>query len=181
MGPAWTPAHASSEGEEETVEVCFVDPRTVLDKKRWAGGGGSLEALEQEGHVVTVKVPVELMRTMHQARHEMGDGDDPLNAWVFGQQDEIFRYRLMGQHTTQSGFTSVLPRSIMAAVAAGKVDGLPSWLEFTIILERNPKFRITMKHPFLFAGRVVESHAASVYSLTSDGVVTGVLVSSESS
>jgi hypothetical protein len=36
--------------------VCFVDPRMVLDKQRWASGGGSVEALEQEGHVVTVKV-----------------------------------------------------------------------------------------------------------------------------
>ena len=38
-----------------------------------------------------------------QGVHELGDMDDPLNAWMFGQRDELFKYRLLGSHKTQSG------------------------------------------------------------------------------
>jgi hypothetical protein len=34
---------------------------------------------------------------------ELGDMDDPLNCWFFGQRDEIFKYRLMGTLPTMSG------------------------------------------------------------------------------
>jgi hypothetical protein len=34
---------------------------------------------------------------------ELGDADDPMNAWYFGARDELFNYRLMGQHPTMSG------------------------------------------------------------------------------
>ncbi len=38
-----------------------------------------------------------------QGLHELGDMDDPINAWIFGQRDELFKYRLIGSHKTQSG------------------------------------------------------------------------------
>jgi hypothetical protein len=34
---------------------------------------------------------------------ELGDADDPMNAWYFGMRDELFAYRLIGQHPTMSG------------------------------------------------------------------------------
>ncbi len=38
-----------------------------------------------------------------QGKFELEDGDEPLNRWTFGETDELFRYRLIGQHRTQSG------------------------------------------------------------------------------
>ena len=40
---------------------------------------------------------------IHKGRHELGEGDEPLNSWAFGEQGELFRYRLVGQHRVQSG------------------------------------------------------------------------------
>lgn len=36
---------------------------------------------------------------------ELGDLDDPMNAWHFGARDELFKYRLIGTHATMSGAT----------------------------------------------------------------------------
>lgn len=44
-----------------------------------------------------------LLILLNQGVMELGDADDPLNAWYFGAKDELFAYRLMGQHATMSG------------------------------------------------------------------------------
>lgn len=38
-----------------------------------------------------------------QGVHELGEDDDPLNAWCWGEKGEIFQYTMAGTHSTQSG------------------------------------------------------------------------------
>lgn len=38
-----------------------------------------------------------------QAQHELGDMDDPINAWVAGKRAELFQYDMAGTVPAQSG------------------------------------------------------------------------------
>jgi hypothetical protein len=38
-----------------------------------------------------------------QGQLELGDYDEPLNAWLWGPKAEFFQYTMVGTHTTQSG------------------------------------------------------------------------------
>ena len=102
-----------------------------------------------------------------------------------------------------TGLTSIIRQDLLEAICRGQVQGLPSWMEAQVLLLRGNMFRQSMKHPFLFAGevlsswsslratsnfqkyappwtgRVVDSEAASVYSLTKSQRLVGLLVSSE--
>lgn len=170
---------------EGHVEVCFVDPRTVLDGSARKVAGG-VSGLEQAGEVTCVTIPQALIKTLHQAHFELGDTDEPLNSWAFGQRrEEVFLYRLVGQHRTQSGFTSIIPLDLLNSVIQGRVSGLPSWGEVHGMMRasggRGAHLKApSLKHPFLFAGRMVESDVASVYTLTEQNQVVGLLISSTS-
>eukprot|EP00879_Flechtneria_rotunda_P021954 GHRR01023151.1.p3 GENE.GHRR01023151.1~~GHRR01023151.1.p3 ORF type:complete len:116 (+),score=38.53 GHRR01023151.1:1635-1982(+) len=111
---------------------------------------------------------------------ELGDADDPLNAWYFGKMDEIFKYRLMGHHPTMSGFTSIVEREQLEelATATGSL-GLPDWEDFKADLQAGEITFPSIRVPFLFAGTVLDSPAAAVYQLTEGKQLVGLAVSSE--
>ena len=44
-----------------------------------------------------------------QGTHDLGEGDEPLNSWTFGDRaEELFEYRLVRQRRVQSGEGGVL-------------------------------------------------------------------------
>ncbi|GAX74467.1 hypothetical protein CEUSTIGMA_g1916.t1 [Chlamydomonas eustigma] len=161
------------------TEVCFLDPRSVLEPSRWTDLSSDLKQGGAAGLVTTVKVPDVLARLIPQGRYELGEGEDPMNSWVYGRPAELFQYKLIGQHMTQSGYTSVIEQKLLASICSGQVTGLPSWLEAKMLIDgkrRLPSLRL----PFLFAGRILESEAAAVYQWSDQqGVMQGILLSSE--
>jgi len=181
--PLLTSKFRSSFSQDSTSrnfkEVCILDPRSVLEPSAWKDLISDLNQGGTNGLVTTVKqVPDDLARLIPQGRYELGEGDDPLNSWVFGQPAELFQHKLIGQHKTQSGYTSVIERRLLASICSGQVHGLPSWLEAKILLDgrrRLPCLRL----PFLFAGLILESEAASVYQwFSQEGIMQGLMVSS---
>lgn len=51
----------------------------------------------------TLPLPAGVPAAEWQGKMELGDLDDPMNAWHFGERDELFKYRLIGTHPTMSG------------------------------------------------------------------------------
>jgi hypothetical protein len=119
---------------------------------------------------------------------ELGDADDPMNAWHFGERAELFSYSLIGTHPTMSGFTAIMPRATLAALAAEQPAELPAvnpgWEVFSAALRAGSAGGPTapalpLDSPFLFAGTVLDAPAVAVYVLKRAGVVTGLSISSE--
>jgi len=163
----------AQKADTSTVDVCFLDPRAVLDP-------GSAQGPQ---NVCTVTIPASMLPLLPKGIHELGDADDPLNAWVWGRKAEIFQYELAGTHTTKSGFTSVIAASaIQDAQQKARGDGPAQWGAFQAALKAQdgagqPTAGLG---PLLFAGRIIESPACAVYVLRgADKSVEGLLVSSE--
>lgn len=172
--PWWGALADFSKGE---IEVCCIDPRTVLQHHKWKEQG-ELQQHAAEEMYTPVVVPKQLVPALSKGQNELGDMDDPMNNWYFGKKDEIFRYRLIGTHLTQSGFSSIIRRDRLQQIYDGDVAGLPSWEEFQKAYQRGLSFP-SMRHPFLFAGLMVETSEAAVYKLEQEGKVAGLLISSE--
>ncbi|KXZ43896.1 hypothetical protein GPECTOR_78g84 [Gonium pectorale] len=162
-----------------SYEVCAIDPRTVLKP-------GELQAIDLESVANVLTVPRELVPKLSKGVSELADMDEPGIEWYFGERAEIFDYKLLGEHRTQSGFTSLIQRDVLERIRRGEVAKLPSWEQFLELTSD----QVTWPHrkmPFLFAGRMVEASVAAVYALErkveghEGRVVTGVLISSESS
>lgn len=155
------------------TDVCIIDPRAVLE-----GRADSVPS-------VTLSVPPGLMPHLSKGVNELGDMDDPMDEWIFGKRAEIFQYRLVGVTGTQSGFTSIITRDALerAKAASGGGGGggrLPEWEEFRRELVAGTAKFPSKRHPFLFAGHMVDSPEAAVYQLTEDdGTAVGLLISSE--
>ena len=60
--------------------VCFVDPKAVLMHHEWAAQG-TLERHADESHYECIEMPRTLLPELSKGVLELGDGDDPLNAW----------------------------------------------------------------------------------------------------
>uniref|UniRef100_A0A7S0REX9 3-hydroxyisobutyryl-CoA hydrolase n=1 Tax=Chlamydomonas leiostraca TaxID=1034604 RepID=A0A7S0REX9_9CHLO len=151
----------------------------------------SVQQLVSQGDALVVSLPASLGPQLTEGVLELGDMDDPLNAWCWGDRGEIFQYTLAGTHTTRSGYSALIPRADLEALlqqnttkkghAAGAA---PSWQAFVKALAQPDAATggagtgSDTIRPFLFAGRIVESDLASVYVLKSGSDVTGVMVSS---
>lgn len=114
---------------------------------------------------------------------ELGDADDPMNSWRFGESAELFSYSLVGMHPTMSGFTAILPRAALEALAKSSEVAQPGWDALCGVLRQgSPGGRVPLLppgSPFLFAGTVLDAPSAAVYVLKRSGAVTGMLISSE--
>ncbi|MEW5301655.1 MAG: hypothetical protein WDW36_004502 [Sanguina aurantia] len=117
--------------------------------------------------------------TPTQGQLELDEMDEPMNSFVFGEKDELFRYRMVGEHATQSGWTSIISRqTVQGLSASGEAGrGLPSWQQF-VEQAGNAKGPFLEIAPFLFVGRILEAPAAAVYVLEGKGVARGLLISS---
>uniref|UniRef100_A0A383WIB6 Uncharacterized protein n=1 Tax=Tetradesmus obliquus TaxID=3088 RepID=A0A383WIB6_TETOB len=159
-----------------SIEVCFVDPRTVLQQENLQGLLGDAKQHTR------MTVPAALLPQLSKGVMELGDADDPLNAWYFGAKDELFAYRLMGQHATMSGFAAIIELEQLQAIASGSAAataGLPAWPDFKADLQEGRLHFPSVRSPFLFAGTVLDAPAAAVYQLKKEGQVVGVAISSE--
>lgn len=64
--------------------VHIVDPRTVLSPGQGPQPSG-----------VQLELPQALLR---EAPHfELGEADDPMSSWIFGERAEIFQYKFIGE------------------------------------------------------------------------------------
>ncbi|KAI8469376.1 MAG: hypothetical protein J3K34DRAFT_423838 [Monoraphidium minutum] len=158
---------AASTSYTQPTDVVVIDPRAVLERRADAVKAVTLPAL-----------PPALLPLLSQGVNELGDMDDPMDEWIFGERDEIFRYTCVGMAGTQSGFTSLITRDALEKAQSGSVP-LPPWEEFRGMLAEGAAKFPSRKHPFLFAGHIVESPEAAVYTLSRGGSIVGVLLSSE--
>lgn len=58
--------------------------------------------------------------TPTQGQLELDEMDEPMNSFVFGEKDELFRYRMVGEHATQSGegpWLAKCPRHVKLCIA----------------------------------------------------------------
>ena len=65
------------------ADVYIVDPRTVLSSNKPA----KLSSVQLE-------IPQALLN--EPPRFELGDADDPMSTWIFGERAEIFQYKFLG-------------------------------------------------------------------------------------
>ena len=65
------------------ADVYVVDPRTVLSPDK----GAKLSSVQLELPQALLKEP---------PRFELGDADDPMSTWIFGERAEIFQYKFLG-------------------------------------------------------------------------------------
>ena len=170
---------SSSSDANQHEEIAFIDPKRVLDKAAWSELREALSEKDDTHHglFTLVKIPRDLSLELPRAKHELGDFDEPLNSWLVGASDEIFRYRMVGEHQVKSGFTSALPLTLLRSISEGKVTGLPTWLEVEIRIKSAKGLRLpSVTVPFIFLGRIIESDTASVYTLGLKTKETGIMV-----
>ena len=83
------------------ADVYVVDPRTVLSPDK----GGKLSSVQLELPQALLKQP---------PHFELGDADDPMSTWIFGERAEIFQYKFLGgvlcTQTQQSTLQFILLR-----------------------------------------------------------------------
>lgn len=177
---SYAASSSADTNHDENEHIAIIDPKKVLDKASWLELRESLQSDtrdESNGLYSLVKIPKSLSLELPRAKHELGDFDEPLNSWVVGESDEIFRYRLVGEHLVKSGFTSALPLTLLQSISEGRVTGLPSWLEVENRIKSIKGLRLpSLTVPFLFLGRIIESDTASVYALGPKGQETGLLI-----
>mmetsp|Transcript_20036 Transcript_20036/g.55776 ORF Transcript_20036/g.55776 Transcript_20036/m.55776 type:complete len:198 (+) Transcript_20036:43-636(+) len=181
--PARHGARLLSTRSTNTIEVCFLDPKTVYapDKNQ---AGSTVEDLTASGAATVVQVPQTFLPDLPKAHQEMGDFDDPMNEWAWGRRGEIFEYNLLGSHSTQSGFTSVILKPELQRVLAERrskpVAHVESWRQLVETLRKEDGAGQEKMHPFLFIGHILESARATVYALQNGKEIEGLLVSSAS-
>ncbi|GBF92041.1 hypothetical protein Rsub_04388 [Raphidocelis subcapitata] len=166
------------------TDVVVIDPRAVLE-----GRAG-------EARSVKLRVPAALLPALSKGINKLGDMDDPMDEYYFGKAAEIFEYRLVGVSSTQSGFTSIVTAEALerarASGGGGGASGggggggggegappLPDWESFRQDLLSGAARFPSRRHPFLFAGHMLESAEAAVYELKEGDETVGLLVSSE--
>ena len=79
--------------------VHIVDPRTVLSPDT----GAKLSSVQIELPQALLKEP---------PHFELGDADDPMSTWIFGERAEIFQYKFLGAdplHTDPTEHTPMHP------------------------------------------------------------------------
>eukprot|EP00798_Chlamydomonas_sp_ICE-L_P003751 gene3751-13811_t len=119
-----------STASKEEVEVIVIDPRIVLDHTKLKEVGSLKEQLSS-GVCNAIMVPKAFIPLLAKGVMELGDMDDPINAWVFGHQDEIFKYSMIGTHSTQSGYTSIVEAALLRSITSGVV----AIMSYTSIVE----------------------------------------------
>eukprot|EP00775_Hariotina_reticulata_P010192 gene10192-10353_t len=111
-----------------------------------------LDVLIDEKQFTRLRLPADFLPQIHKGVMELGDMDDPLNCWFFGQRDEIFKYRLMGTHPTMSGFISFIEQQTLRDICDGsEAAGLPEWDDFRADLQGGLIHFPSIRTPFLFA------------------------------
>jgi hypothetical protein len=170
---------SSSSDVNQHDEIAFIDPKRVLDRSAWSELRQALSEKDDTHHglFTLLKIPRDLSLELPRAKHELGDFDEPLNSWLVGATDEIFRYRMVGEHQVKSGFTSALPLALLRSISEGKVTGLPTWLEVEIRIKSAKGLRLpSVTVPFVFLGRIIESDTASMYTLGLKTQETGIII-----
>eukprot|EP00877_Chromochloris_zofingiensis_P015236 jgi/Chrzof1/9967/Cz04g22080.t1 len=164
---------------EDTVEVSFIDPKTVLDYKEWKGQG-PLEDQKKSKVLTTLTVPLRFLPALSQGHHELGDMDDPMNSWYFGKHADIFQYQFVGSHVTMAGYSSIIKSDHLKEIYSGQKADLPSWEQFKKQFSKG-KMKFPCKNPpLLFAGYMVDTSEVAVYKLVEQQQIVGVMISSES-
>ena len=156
--------------------VLVVDPRFVLVQKQFKeqqskSAGSAAEVLKLE-------VPSSLLSSISTPLNQLSDADDPANEWIFGAAAELFEYQLLGSVLCPSGLLCVLTLADWAAWQQRK-SKRATWGEFQKLLGAEVRFP-NEKLPFLWAGRIVDAGAASVYQAKQGKEVTGFMLSSSS-
>ena len=113
--------------------------------------------------------------------------DNPGNSWVFGEEGELFEQKLVGSHTIQSGFTSIISAEAFDELQSDSQDAvrlkLPTWEQFKRIVHDDD---VTWPHPqlqplIIFAGHMIESDIGSVYQNPASGSnIAGLTISTNS-
>lgn len=172
----WSISDLFNKPSNEPVDVCFLDPRTLVTEK-------DLQVLvdhkADEDVVTPLQVPGTFLKALSQGVNELGDMDDPMNNWYFGKRAEIFQYTFVGSHKTQSGFTCIVTREVLKRLAAGQGSALPPWDKLKNWITTGTITFPCKVPPLVFAGLMVETAEAAVYKLEEEGKVVGVLISSE--
>ncbi|KAG2426481.1 hypothetical protein HXX76_011710 [Chlamydomonas incerta] len=165
---------------KEPVDVYAIDPKLVLNPEK-------LKAADLDKVAARVTVCRELLPKLSRGESELAEMDEPGNAWYFGERAEIFDYKLVGEFSTKSGFAALVHADVVERLRQAdpgspeaKRHPLPSWPDFTDLLSDSVDWP-HRRMPFIFAGRMVESHLAALYTLERDGKTVGLLISSETS
>lgn len=174
-----------------------MDPRDVLEGRAGNGinssGSSGTTATRTSGRV-RLSVPAALVPHLSNGARTLGDADEPLDEWAFGARArELFDYRLVGAARTRSGYAAIMTAGALAAFAGAaspassntpqqqqQQPAAPAWDKFKAALVAGSVKFPSKKHPFLWAGPILESAEAAVYVYRgSDGKPAGVLLSSE--
>lgn len=136
---------------------------------------------------VTVDIPRSFLSKLSCGAFQLGDLDNPGNSWVFGEEGELFEQKLLGSHTVESGFTSIVTAEALSEIRTGFQGELqlklPSWEQFkSIVHDDNTQWPHPCLQPvFLFAGHMIESDTGSVYRTPASGSrMTGLTISTNS-
>lgn len=156
----------------ERAAVYVLDPKILYS----SNPAEQITSSQQDRHssnaaapYVSVTVPKAFLPQLSEGIFQLGEMDDPGNSWVFGEEGELFEQKLLGSHSIESGYTSIVTAEAFDEMQRGAKDSLrlklPPWAEFTKILTDD---YVEWPHPklqplFLFAGTMVESNMASVY------------------
>lgn len=161
--------------QPDKQDVYAIDPRTVLQP-------GALKQADLEKVANRFTAHKGLYKHLSKGEPELADHDEPGNEWYFGERAEIFDYKMLGEHPTKSGYTSLIYAHVLHSILKGEHppagQQLPSWEQFLAFTSDTTCWP-HKKLPFLFAGRMVEASMAALYSLERGGRVVGLLVSSE--
>lgn len=136
---------------------------------------------------VPVTVPRSFLNHLSDGQFQLGDMDNPGNSWVFGEDGELFEQRLLGSHTIESGFTSIITAEAFNEIQHGPKGALqlklPSWEQFKQIVYHDD---VKWPHPqlqplIIFAGHMIESDTGSVYRNPASGShLAGLTISTSS-
>lgn len=128
--------------------------------------------------MVSLRVPLTFLPKMSMPKLELGDADDPMSQWVFGQAMEIFQCKFQGSVATQSGWVSVITRPALEGLYKDQARAV-QWDALRESAEDAGGVLVgaTPQQPFLFMGQILEAASAHVYSSNHGQELTGVLIS----
>jgi len=147
---------------------------------------GWLESRSEGNSLSHVTLPLgdNLPSLLGTARMDLGDSDDPMSSWSFGQRAEIFQYSFAGTHTVVSGWTCLCESSVVQLAMDGQLSA-PSWKDFERIYAEQGGTSVLQQaaqhsgFPILFAGRLLDCPSASVFKYVKDSCVTGLMITND--
>lgn len=106
---------------------------------------------------------------------ELGEADDPMSSWIFGQRAEIFQYSFAGNVRTQSGWVGAITADSWEDMRASKEVSWDALQSRAAQAEGGLK-GCTPGQPFLFVGQILEAAGAAVYVKREGGKLQGLMI-----